>query len=69
MATSGRRISSGNGGWPFGFLRSGEYWRELVDQLTDTGGPCDVMISSELVAHAPKERIAELARCRCCARV
>jgi hypothetical protein len=57
----GTKISSGNGGWLFGFLRSGEYWRELVDQLTDTGGPCDVMISSELVAHAPKERIAELA--------
>ncbi len=57
----GTRISSGNGGWLFGFLRSGEYWREVVDQLTGTGGPGDVMISSELVAHAKPARIAELA--------
>ncbi len=53
-------ISSGNGGWLFGYLSEGRYWDEFVEQLTAGTESGDVLISSELLAKVAPDRIALL---------
>ncbi len=54
------RISSGNGGYLYGFLRRGEHWDDVIDQLDSAGPTGDVLLSSELLAGAYPEHLVTL---------
>lgn len=54
------RISSGNGQWLLRYLTDGTGWDSFAAQLAGAGRDADVLISSELLAHAPTPEVAAL---------
>lgn len=53
------RIPSGNGQWLLNYLTDGTDWEAVAGQLRGAAPQEDVLISSELLAHAPSDRVAQ----------